>query len=123
MQVDGVKQLVHRLSYEEFRGDIPAGMMVCHSCDNRVCINPDHLFLGTNAVNMADMVAKGRQNKCKGEHNGRAKLQVSTVLEIRDAIGMTHKEIAEVYGATTSQVADIRSGRSWKHLGASNGQN
>jgi hypothetical protein len=121
LQIDGTKYLAHRLSYETFRGPVPKGMLVCHHCDNRSCVNPCHLFVGSNADNMADMVAKGRQNKCKGESNGRAKLDEPTVLAIRRENGATNKQIAERYGATVHQVNDIRSGRTWKHLGVTNG--
>ena len=62
LRVDGKKVLAHRASYEEFNGVITDGLLVCHVCDTPSCINPDHLFLGTNKDNYTDSVNKGRRD-------------------------------------------------------------
>ena len=72
--LEGKTRRVHRLSYRIFKGDTPEGMCVCHRCDNPGCVNPDHLFLGTNQDNVADRDAKGRQARLRGDCNGMSKL-------------------------------------------------
>lgn len=104
----------HRVSYELFKGKIPAGQNVCHSCDNRACVNPDHLFLGTQRENVEDMLQKGRQRR--GSTHGMAKLTEADVAEIRATKGVTQYALAAQYGVTRSAIADLLKGRSWAHL-------
>ena len=101
----------HRVSYEEAHGPIPAGLLVCHRCDNRLCVNPDHLFLGTTDDNMADMVSKGRS--ARGERHGRAKITDEIAGEIRGS-SLTCREAAKRYGLSKSMISYIRQGVNWK---------
>lgn len=104
----------HRASYELHFGKIPDGMHVLHRCDNRPCVNPEHLFLGTQLDNIADKKAKERQ--AKGITHGSAKLTEQDVLDIRAIRGMSQRAIGRQYGIGQAQVKDIRQGRYWKHL-------
>jgi hypothetical protein len=112
----------HRFAWQTANGPIPEGLLVCHHCDNRLCVNPTHLFLGTHLDNSRDMVAKGRCNSGaeNGEANPAAKLSERAVREIK-AIKRTGRygEITQVgrnYGVSRSAVADIWEGRTWAHL-------
>ena len=75
----------HRVAYEAFVGQIPDGAFVLHRCDNPLCVNPEHLWLGNNADNMRDMESKGRAKHPKGEYHGRAKL---TEVQVREILRM-----------------------------------
>lgn len=98
-------------------GDIPDGLLVCHSCDNPSCVNPKHLFLGTQKKNMQDCKEKGRIRYIahSGESNGRAKLTQTQVLEIRGS-NQSRKELMSRFGISYSMVGRIKQGKSWKGI-------
>lgn len=109
----------HRIAYELFIGPV-GDLFVCHKCDNRKCCNPAHLFLGTNADNMADMKEKGRAKGWPGTTNPNAKLSQEQIFEIRNTPrrtlgGHTNAELAEKYGVCTEQIRRYRSGIKGKY--------
>jgi HNH endonuclease len=105
----------HRMSWELRCGPIPPGMSVLHRCDVRRCVNPEHLFLGTQSDNMRDMASKGRTHKPQGERNGRSKLLATQVAEIRRLLraGATQREVARMFAVSASQVSQINTGVRW----------
>lgn len=111
----GVKK-AHRISWAlAHEVPIPDGMYVCHHCDNRACVNPDHLFLGTHAENMADMVAKGRAADRWGARNPNARLTDEDVAEIRrlrTEEGMTQQAIADQFGVGQTWISRLVRGAS-----------
>ena len=115
---NSIQELAHRFSYIiHNKIQIPAGLVVCHICDNRKCINPSHFFLGTHADNVRDMVVKNRHG-VGSTHSG-AILTEKEVLEIRDLLAhkiMTSRAIAELYGITPSNVCHIKKRKLWSHI-------
>jgi hypothetical protein len=105
----------HRLAWHAAFGPIPDGMHVCHKCDVRSCLNPNHLFIGTNADNVADMVAKGRVQRAKGSQSSGAVLTEDVVLAIRAAKG-TNRAIAKRFGVFHTTIGAIRRRETWKHV-------
>lgn len=136
----------HRFAFEQAKGPIPKGMQVCHTCDNRRCVNPDHLFLGDAFDNMRDMINKGRgatgarhgrhtmpERTARGERSGKrlhpeaypkgekvynAKLNGDVVKTIRrmHEEGTPDSVIAELFSVSRATVHSVRTGKTWAHI-------
>ena len=101
---------VHRIAWQEVNGEIPTGYCVLHKCDNRLCVNPRHLFLGTKADNNRDRASKGRS--CRGEDTPSNKLKYDEVVEIL-ASGMSSSKLASMYSVSSHTIRDIKKKRKW----------
>lgn len=115
----------HRQAWELINGPIPQGLEVCHSCDNPRCVRPEHLFLGTHQDNMDDMFTKGRavvqthpEKLARGEQQGKAKLTVDNVREIRSLhqSGLSTRQIGDRYGVNSGTIHDVVHYRTWRHV-------
>lgn len=108
------RQRAHRIAWKIYCGEITSDQHVLHRCDNPICVNPEHLFIGDQPLNMTDKVGKNRQNK--GENHGRHKLTELEAIAIRND-PREYTIIAAEYGISVPTVSDIKCARSWKHLG------
>lgn len=109
-------KLVHRVAYEHFCGQIPEGLLVCHTCNNPCCVNPKHLKLGTDQNNMDDMVLAGRQNKQKGEDHHNAKLSKEQIVEIRELYStgfVTQQDLADHFDVSQVHISNIVLKKRW----------
>lgn len=109
----------HRYAYETKVGAIPDGMLVCHHCDNGKCCNPKHLFLGTMADNVRDMINKGRKRVLRGDDDPKSKLNSGQVLEIVHLYKtgfFTQPHIARMFGVSRSAIESILNGYNWNHV-------
>jgi len=120
-----VQYVTHRFSWTAHNGPIPDGLCVCHHCDNRSCVNPDHLFLGTRTDNHADMIAKGRQSGWaeNDPRNPNIKLSVNDVGVIKGLLsrGESSVLVAQRFGVTQGTIYGIKSGRHRKNISAHKG--
>jgi hypothetical protein len=107
----------HRLAYLLHHGLLPEGKMICHTCDERACCNPDHLYLGTQTENMRDRRVRGRT--ARGERHGSAKLTADDVRHIRRRYaetGLLPDVLGAEYGVTGAAIRALLRGRSWRHV-------
>lgn len=106
------------ISYINFKGPIPEGMIICHSCDNPSCVNPEHLWAGTYKDNSQDRDVKKRNQDTRGEKNPLSRLKEEDILEIRrmSKNGWLGTEIAHFYQMHPNHIRDIILKKSWKHI-------
>jgi hypothetical protein len=103
----------HRAAWELAFGPIGEGLKICHNCDNKKCVNVNHLFAGTQAANIQDKMNKSRQ--AKGETHGMSKLTEADVLAIR-ASGKSQRALAKEYGVTHPLIGNIKRRENWTHI-------
>lgn len=109
----------HRVSYIVHCGPIPDGMRVLHKCDTPACVNPDHLFLGTQNDNVQDAKVKGRMRGLKGDRSPKAKLKPSDIVFIKQALvegGITQAQLAAKFGVSQPVISAVKLGKMWTHV-------
>lgn len=119
MQYEGRTRYAHVWAYVHKHGEPPADRpFVCHTCDNRRCVNPAHLYAGTHQQNMDDKVERHRQARHPGESNAMHKLTDEQVYEIRDlqGRGFSTSQVAQMFGVSQSRISPIWNRKSWAHL-------
>ncbi len=120
--IDGKNYAAHVISYRIYKGNIPKDKIICHTCDNRACVNPEHLWLGTYKENMQDCIAKGRfkpiaKRRMFGETNPQCILKesdIETIKRLRDN-GLALQKIADKYGVCRETIRKIIIGKTWNN--------
>lgn len=121
IRIDGSGRLVHRVAWELHTGQpVPLKLCVLHKCDTPLCVNPDHLFVGSRADNVHDMDAKGRRvnNQPRGEWVGNSKVTEENVIQIRQMFeaGVSRRAIASTFGIALPTLYQIVRRKTWTHV-------
>jgi hypothetical protein len=118
LKYEGHTDRAHRIAWILAYGPIPDNFGVLHACDNPACVNPHHLFLGTQSDNIKDCVKKNRQNPPKGEVHYMAKLTKKHVLEIRSKLTMGFRicDLASIYKVCSKTISQIKCRETWVHI-------
>lgn len=111
----GSQRYAHRVAWSLRHGEIPNGAVIRHTCDNPLCVNPDHLDIGSQHDNVQDIYARGRWSHRRGSGHGRALLGEDDARAIF-VDPRPSRELAEIYGVAEGTISNIRSGRTWKHV-------
>ena len=108
IRYEGKPQMAHRVSWKLSKGFLPDHLLICHHCDNGLCVNPDHLFVGTDRDNIYDCISKGRHAK--------AKLNLGAAVEIRNLFeaGISQRVLRDQFGISSSTISAIVLGKIWK---------
>lgn len=113
--LDGKNQRAHRVSYIHFVGPIPKGLLVQHTCDNKKCVNPDHLKIGTDLSNVHDMISKGRRVVSGRKKSTLQRKDVEAIIAALNR-GESANSLARKYGTTWGTIGRIKQGISWAHI-------
>lgn len=111
--IRGGSELAHRAYWQLIVGEIPEGLYLLHSCDNKKCVNPAHLRIGTHAENMAEAKERNRMRPLRGDKNGRAKISYEIADEIRKDSGSSNVALGRRYGVSDVVISNVRMGKSW----------
>lgn len=111
--IRGGSELAHRAYWQLIVGKVPDGMYLLHSCDNKKCVNPAHLRVGTHAENMAEAKERNRMRPMRGDANGMAKISYEIAEEIRKDTSSSNVSLGKKYGVSDVVVSNVRLGKTW----------
>ena len=112
---EGTPRRAHRIAWELTNGPIPIGSLVCHHCDNKRCVRPDHLYLGNHRTNIQDAINRGQHHTAQGIEHPKAKLTPAAVRLIRKS-SLTQRQLANQFGVNHKTICSVVNGRTWKSV-------